>query len=57
MKAAKTLMKAGFSQVDYVDCRDADTLEIIDKAEGRSCRIFAAAHVGRARLIDNHLVN
>lgn len=57
MKAAKALLKAGFSQVDYVDCRDADTLELIDKAEGRSCRIFGAAHVGRARLIDNHLVN
>ncbi len=57
MKAAKALMKAGFSQVDYVECRDADTLEMIDKAEGRSCRIFAAAHVGRARLIDNHMVN
>ncbi|MBE9477478.1 MAG: pantoate--beta-alanine ligase [Proteobacteria bacterium] len=57
MKAAKALLKAGFSQVDYVDCRDTDTLEMIDKAEGRSCRIFAAAHVGRARLIDNHLVN
>jgi pantoate--beta-alanine ligase len=57
MKAAKALLKAGFSQVDYVDCRDAETLELIDKAEGRSCRIFAAVHVGRARLIDNHLVN
>jgi pantoate--beta-alanine ligase len=57
MKAAKALMKSGFSQVDYVECRDADTLEMIDKAEGRSCRIFAAAHVGRARLIDNHMVN
>ena len=57
MKAAKALLKAGFSQVDYVDCRDADTLELVDKAEARSCRIFAAVHVGRARLIDNHLVN
>jgi pantoate--beta-alanine ligase len=57
MKAAKALIKAGFSSVDYVECRDADTLEMIDKAEGRSCRIFGAAHVGRARLIDNHLVN
>ncbi len=57
MKTAKALLKAGFSQVDYVDCRDAETLELIDTAEGRSCRIFAAAHVGRARLIDNHLVN
>lgn len=57
MKAAKALIKAGFSGVDYVECRDAETLELIDKAEGRSCRIFAAAHVGRARLIDNHMVN
>ena len=57
MKAAKALMKAGFDKVDYVECRDAETLELIDKADGRSCRIFAAAHVGRARLIDNHQVN
>ena len=57
MKAAKALMQAGFSSVDYVECRDAETLELIDKADGQSCRIFAAAHVGRARLIDNHLVN
>jgi pantoate--beta-alanine ligase len=56
-KAAKALMKAGFRQVDYVECRDAETLELIDKAEGRNCRIFGAAHIGRARLIDNHLVN
>jgi len=57
MKAAKALMKAGFSGVDYVECRDADTLELLDRSEGRSCRIFAAVHVGPARLIDNHLVN
>jgi pantoate--beta-alanine ligase len=56
-KAAKALIKAGFDKVDYVECRDADTLELIDRAEGRSCRIFGAAHVGRARLIDNHRVN
>jgi len=56
-KAAKALIKAGFDKVDYVECRDADTLELLDRAEGRSCRIFAAAHIGRARLIDNHRVN
>ncbi len=56
-KAAKALINAGFDKVDYVDCRDAGTLELIDKSEGRSCRIFGAAHIGQARLIDNHLVN
>ncbi|MFK5997095.1 MAG: pantoate--beta-alanine ligase [Rhodobacterales bacterium] len=56
MKAAKALVKAGFSSVDYVECRDAETLELIDVSEGRSCRIFAAAHIGRARLIDNMMV-
>ncbi len=56
-KAVKLLLQAGFETVDYVDCRDAQTLELVDNAEGRSCRIFAAAHVGPARLIDNHLVN
>ncbi len=56
-KAAEAILKAGFQKVDYVECRDADTLELIEKSEGRSCRIFGAAHLGRARLIDNHLVN
>jgi pantoate--beta-alanine ligase len=57
MKAAKSLIAAGFDKVDYVECRDAETLDLIDKAEGRRCRIFGAAHIGRARLIDNHLVS
>jgi len=56
-KAAEAISKAGFESVDYVECRDALTLELVEKSEGRSCRIFGAAHLGRARLIDNHLVN
>jgi pantoate--beta-alanine ligase len=56
-KAAEALLEAGFDKVDYVDCRDAGTLELVDRSEGRSCRIFGAAHIGQARLIDNHLVN
>lgn len=57
IRAADALIKAGFAVVDYVECRDANTLDLVNKAEDRSCRIFAAAHVGRARLIDNHMVN
>lgn len=56
-KAAEAILVAGFEAIDYVECRDSETLELVDKAEGRSCRIFGAAHLGRARLIDNHLVN
>ncbi|KAB7613732.1 pantoate--beta-alanine ligase [Amylibacter sp. SFDW26] len=56
-KAAEAILKAGFEKVDYVECRDPDTLELVEKAEGHACRIFGAAHLGRARLIDNHLVN
>ena len=45
---------AGFDQVDYVECREADCLapvEVFDAA--RPARVFAAARLGRARLIDN----
>ena len=52
--AARTLMRAGFDKVDYVDAREGETLESIQRFDPeRPARIFAAAHLGRARLIDN----
>ena len=48
----EALWKAGFSHVDYVAIRDAETLEHITSLE-RPARILAAAKVGKTRLIDN----
>ena len=53
-QAAKaSLLDAGFLHVDYVDCRDAETLEKIEKLGDEPVRLFAAAKIGKARLIDN----
>ncbi|MBB3265468.1 pantoate--beta-alanine ligase [Azospirillum sp. OGB3] len=43
---------AGFGSIDYVELRDADTLEPVARAE-RPARLLAAAWMGKARLIDN----
>jgi pantoate--beta-alanine ligase len=50
--AANGLMRAGFSSVDYVAIRDAETLKPIDSL-ARPARILAAAKIGATRLIDN----
>lgn len=55
--AAARLLEAGFQKVDYVECRSADDLALLDKLGEDPARIFAAAHIGRARLIDNFPVN
>jgi len=44
--------QAGFGQVDYVELRDAETLEPVDRLD-RPARVLAAAKIGRTRLIDN----
>lgn len=50
--AAATLLAAGFTKVDYVAVRDAETLsEWADRS--RPGRVLAAAWLGRTRLIDN----
>ena len=46
------LIAAGFAAVDYLQCVDAATLEPVTTRD-RAARILAAAHLGRARLIDN----
>lgn len=43
---------AGFGSIDYVELRDADTLEPVSRVERRA-RLLAAAWMGKARLIDN----
>ena len=50
--AVSRLTEAGFRQVDYVACCDAETLELV-KDSSRPARVLAAAWLGKARLIDN----
>ncbi len=51
-KAARRLIAAGFSSVDYVAMRDAGTLAPIEDLSAPA-RILAAAWLGKTRLIDN----
>jgi pantoate--beta-alanine ligase len=50
--AREKLGAAGFQPIDYVELRDADTLEPVSSLS-RPARILAAARLGRTRLIDN----
>lgn len=51
------LIELGFDTVDYVEMRDAITLEPLKAwTPGTDARIFGAATVGRTRLIDNMTV-
>jgi pantoate--beta-alanine ligase len=46
------LLAAGFERIDYLELCDGETLQPIAAARPGS-RLFAAAHLGRTRLIDN----
>ena len=46
------LTAAGFRKIDYVSLADGETLQPQAQASGKS-RLFAAAWLGRTRLIDN----
>jgi pantoate--beta-alanine ligase len=50
--AALTTMKDRLSRIDYVEVRDADTLEHVEHLGGPAV-ILAAAYAGATRLIDN----
>jgi pantoate--beta-alanine ligase len=47
------ILSAGFARVDYFALADADTLATLDRYDGRSARLLAAAKIGKTRLIDN----
>jgi len=51
--AAQELETAGFTKVDYVAVRHADTLKVVTATGPARLRVLAAAWLGRTRLIDN----
>jgi pantoate--beta-alanine ligase len=50
--ARARIQRAGFAKIDYLDHRDAETLEAARKTD-RPTRLFVAAWLGKTRLIDN----
>ncbi len=50
------LLDAGFSNVDYAELRDADSIALLDDDNGNA-RLFVAARIGGTRLIDNKAVS
>ena len=51
-EARAQMLAAGFHKIDYLELRDADTLALLEEFK-QPARLFAAAHIGRTRLIDN----
>ncbi len=49
---SRELLGAGFAKVDYIEVCNADTLQPV-ASSAEPARVLAAAHLGRARLIDN----
>ncbi|RAK67723.1 pantoate--beta-alanine ligase [Phenylobacterium kunshanense] len=53
-EAVAELLAAGFAKVDYVEARVPETLERLGPGPASGpIRVLAAAHLGKARLIDN----
>lgn len=52
-QAESDLLAAGFTQVEYIQLRCAETLEPLTHIAQRPARLFAAAWVDDVRLIDN----
>jgi len=48
----QALANAGITRIDYLDLRDGETLAALATCDSRA-RLFAAAWLGRTRLIDN----
>ena len=55
-KGRDDILAAGFAPIDYLEVRDAQTLELIRNTVTKPARIFVAARLGKARLIDNHAI-
>ena len=56
-EGAERIRALGFDHVDYLEVRDAATLEIFPSGHPTApARILVAAKIGRTRLIDNMAV-
>lgn len=53
--AAQRVLAEAFIDAEYLELRDAETLQPVDAVE-RDALLLVAARVGAARLIDNHLL-
>lgn len=51
--AKRKVVAAGFTKIDYIEVRDAETLKPAATASGRPMRVLAACWLGKTRLIDN----
>jgi len=51
-EAKGRMLASGFHKIDYLELRDANTMAVLDVFI-QPARLFAAAHIGRTRLIDN----
>jgi pantoate--beta-alanine ligase len=56
-KGREDILAAGFNPIDYLEVRDAQTLELVSQTVTRPARLFVAARLGKARLIDNHAID
>ncbi len=54
--ARRTIAGAGLTRVDYISIVDPDTMQPVDRVD-RPALAALAVHVGKARLIDNMMVN
>lgn len=50
--ARRELLEAGFDAVDYVECRAADDLSVLETVD-RPARLLSTARLGPTRLLDN----
>jgi pantoate--beta-alanine ligase len=56
LEAARRELAAAEIEPEYLEARDAETLEPVHALEGRPVLVLVAARVGSARLIDNVLI-
>jgi pantoate--beta-alanine ligase len=57
LEAARRELAAAAIEPEYLEARDAETLEPVHALEGRPVLVLVAAPVGAARLIDNVLIH
>lgn len=55
LSAAREVLDAAGIAPEYLELRDAETLQTVSRVEGDAL-LAVAAHVGAARLIDNHIL-